>query len=65
MGLRAWQTAGHPHARRGPVNVPMLLGPARRAELFWRRNATLGTIMHTLAGIHGDHRLVTERRGPR
>jgi long-chain acyl-CoA synthetase len=46
------------------VNVPMLLGPARRAELFWRRNATLGTIMHTLAGIHGDHRLVSEPGEP-
>jgi long-chain acyl-CoA synthetase len=45
------------------VNVSKLMGPARRAELFWRRNATLGTIMHTLAEIHGDRRLVCEPGG--
>jgi acyl-CoA synthetase (AMP-forming)/AMP-acid ligase II len=40
--------------------VSKLTSPARRAELLWRRNATLGTIMHVLAEIHGDRRLVTE-----
>jgi acyl-CoA synthetase (AMP-forming)/AMP-acid ligase II len=39
------------------------LATLRRAELLVRRDATLGTIMHTLAGIHGDRRLVVEPDG--
>jgi acyl-CoA synthetase (AMP-forming)/AMP-acid ligase II len=44
--------------------VANLTSPVRRFELLWRRDATLGTIMHRLAEIHGDRRLVTERDGP-
>jgi acyl-CoA synthetase (AMP-forming)/AMP-acid ligase II len=40
-----------------------LTAPFRRAELLWRRDATLGTIMGTLAAIHGDRRLVAEPAG--
>ena len=32
----------------------------RRAEVVVRRDETLGTIMGTLAGIHGSRRLVEE-----
>lgn len=35
----------------------------KRAELIFRRDETLGTIMHTLADIHGDRRLVEEAEG--
>jgi long-chain acyl-CoA synthetase len=41
----------------------MLRGPARRAELLWRRDATLGTLMHSLAEIHGERRLVSGPSG--
>jgi acyl-CoA synthetase (AMP-forming)/AMP-acid ligase II len=46
--------------------TPVLLHPLatlRRAELLVRRDATLGTIMQTLAAIYGDRRLVLEPDG--
>jgi len=36
------------------------LGPLRRAEMLIRRDATLGTISDTLAGVYGDARLVEQ-----
>lgn len=44
----------------------MLLNPLRtlrRAEMVFRRDETLGTLMHSLAGIHGNHPLVEEADG--
>jgi long-chain acyl-CoA synthetase len=41
----------------------VLTRPARRAELLWGRKATLGSIMPTLAAIHGDRPLVAEPNG--
>lgn len=35
----------------------------RRAEVVFRRDETLGTLMQTLADIHGDRRLVEEAGG--
>jgi len=35
----------------------------RRAEMVFRRDETLGSIMHSLAAIHGDNRLVEEADG--
>ncbi len=35
----------------------------RRAELVFRRDETLGTVLHSLAAIHGDRRLVEEADG--
>lgn len=37
--------------------------PLRRAELVFRRDATLGTIMDLLAELHTDRRLVEEAEG--
>ncbi|MCX7619875.1 MAG: AMP-binding protein [Acidimicrobiales bacterium] len=35
----------------------------RRVKVIFRRDETLGTLMETLAAIHGDHRLVEEAGG--
>ena len=38
------------------------LGPVRGALLLLRRDATLGTIAETLAGVYGDRRVVEQDR---
>jgi acyl-CoA synthetase (AMP-forming)/AMP-acid ligase II len=46
---------------RGPLALPLRV--LRRAELVVRRDATLGTLAHTLAEVHGTRRLVEEPEG--
>jgi acyl-CoA synthetase (AMP-forming)/AMP-acid ligase II len=53
-------TAAVPPIEEGHRIVLNPMAPVRRAELLLRRDATLGTLMQTLVGIHGGHRLVTE-----